>query len=334
MVVVYPLTKIVLTHPPYYIIIILCRYNHPRAGIFKADQAKNPIYAQLRLPAETQYTDLISQIHAATARINATIQFRQLCLQSDDEDCTQSSYQHCNKPATVSPLSSGSGSGSGFGSGSGSGSSSRKVSNGFEDYEKKAITEGTPYPRTQASNPFDNVVRDQMQRTSAITRMPSTANPFTLGTILIHNRDKDAKPVTFNNRLSEDEYTKHHSEKEDKNEVSTGNPTTVSTTAAPKKGLVTESKTGSKRVTGSLTRSKTVTESETGSKIMTVANSDAGIIRTTSSPNQIVTTADTNSKTSGTLQDLKSVSSSPPLHQSSIFTAMTFLTALTINCCF
>jgi hypothetical protein len=81
----------------------------------KADQLRNPEYADIPQSMELRYKELIHELHTMTRWLNSTIAFNKVCLDSDDEDCFRNPFQNCNRaPDSVSHSGSGDGSGSGM----------------------------------------------------------------------------------------------------------------------------------------------------------------------------------------------------------------------------
>lgn len=138
----------------------------------KMDQLRNPEYTNIPMTTAPRYSQLISALHAMTRKINSTIAFNKVCLDSDDEDCFRNPFQNCrdSTPAKSTPAESGSG------SGSDSGIFEITTDGGNEDTAtvRPTIAVSTTQQRIFPMPLDNNVLRDEM-----VPSTPSIGRPTT-----------------------------------------------------------------------------------------------------------------------------------------------------------
>lgn len=133
----------------------------------KLDQLKNPEYESIPMTTVPRYSRHISALHAMTRKINSTIAFNKVCLDSDDEDCFRNPFQNCRTTETPT-YSSGSGSGSGSDSG---------INETATDFGGESMTTARPMivsteRSTAMAIPSDNNLRDEMAPSARTTKEP------------------------------------------------------------------------------------------------------------------------------------------------------------------
>ena len=173
------------------------RYEDPKAGLLKKDQVNNPVYSDLPMDTDILYAALIHDMNTMSSAINATMIFKEHCLQSDDEDCFNTPVQQCIEREPD-------GSGSAMGSGSGSGDSRPGSGRGremtsFEDYEKPLFIDNLELDDV-TDHGFSNALPDELAKNSSTTTdTPTAEDSFTLGITTINGKDNNNDLEEINN---------------------------------------------------------------------------------------------------------------------------------------
>lgn len=254
----------------------------------KVDQLKNPEYTDIPMTTAPRYSQLISALHAITRKINSTIAFNKVCLDSDDEDCFRNPFQDCRMNTETM---------SGSGSGSDSGINETASTYGMEGVVTVRPTAVSTTQSTMMAIPSDNNLRDEMR--------PSTP--------------KDPRPGNKHPGVDDFDNTVPGGSVRNRNPLDGNNPVSPTVGDPSVRGSEDQAESpGTESPEGIATTADS--ESDTTTPVATIDTTTAGNnqgAQTTSPSNELTGNAETDAAVEQSLQtssDVMIVSSSTPTH--------------------